>query len=108
MFEKLSLLGSSQASEEEADPDEVEVNEDLLGTGEPFVVFTQPPLPTRPRKGPLDDPASGDEVEPRPMVEIGQRIRRIALEAPISRVNDLQGPAVRLGHPADQGASVSV
>jgi hypothetical protein len=55
VFEKASLLGWCQASEKKPDPNEI--NEDLLGTDEPFIVFTQAPLPSDPGKRPLDHPA---------------------------------------------------
>jgi len=43
VFEQPSLLALCQASEEEADADEI--HECLFSTGEPFIIFTQAPLP---------------------------------------------------------------
>ena len=106
VFEKASFLGWCQASEEQANAHEI--NERLLGAGEPLLVFTQTPLPAHPGKGALDHPPSGDHPEARLSAQFCQELRRIALQLAKLGVDHVHPPAIFLGSPAHQGSGVAL
>lgn len=61
VFKKPCFLASCQASEE--DPDADEIDESLSAASEPLAVLALAPLSPQPGKGPLHDPALGDDAE---------------------------------------------
>lgn len=101
-----SLLGWCQASEKQADTDEI--HKGPHGTGEPFIIFTSPPLPPWPGERALDHPVSGDHVEPRPVAQLGDDVGGITLELPIRWVDDLHRPAACPLDPAHQRADIAL
>jgi len=86
VLERPFFLGWRRASEKKADA--YKVNERLFRAGEPFIVFTQPPMSPQPGKRPLHHPTSGNDVEPCLVAQIREPVRGIALELPIGRIDD--------------------
>lgn len=106
LFEKACSLVPCQASRDK--PDAYQIDPSLCRVDQAFLIFGQPSLPTQPRKGALDDPALGQDLEARCIACLGKHLRGVAFELSKGRIDHFQRAAVALGGPAMEFARVAL